>query len=82
MQSKCLTGKKRLKQLNVGNGLKNFIPDDDFILLVADTVQLWTLVCTVMNLWVSDLSEWKFFLLQRPNLFAICNNTFSKWWEG
>jgi hypothetical protein len=22
------------------------------------------------------------FLLQRPNLFAICNNTFSKWWEG
>jgi hypothetical protein len=23
-----------------------------------------------------------FFLLQRPNLFAICNNTFSKWWEG
>jgi hypothetical protein len=23
-----------------------------------------------------------FFLLERPNLFAICNNTFSKWWEG
>jgi hypothetical protein len=22
------------------------------------------------------------FLLERPNLFAICNNTFSKWWEG
>jgi hypothetical protein len=22
-----------------------------------------------------------FFLLERPNLFAICNNTFSKWWE-
>jgi hypothetical protein len=21
-------------------------------------------------------------LLERPNLFAICNNTFSKWWEG
>jgi hypothetical protein len=23
-----------------------------------------------------------FFLLERPNLFAICNNTFSKCWEG
>jgi hypothetical protein len=23
-----------------------------------------------------------FFLLERPSLFAICNNTFSKWWEG
>jgi hypothetical protein len=23
-----------------------------------------------------------FFLLERPNLFAICNNTFSKWWYG
>jgi hypothetical protein len=23
-----------------------------------------------------------FFLLERPNLFATCNNTFSKWWEG
>jgi hypothetical protein len=23
-----------------------------------------------------------FFLLEKPNLFAICNNTFSKWWEG
>jgi hypothetical protein len=23
-----------------------------------------------------------FFLLERLNLFAICNNTFSKWWEG
>jgi hypothetical protein len=23
-----------------------------------------------------------FLLLERPNLFAICNNTFSKWWEG
>jgi hypothetical protein len=22
------------------------------------------------------------FLLERLNLFAICNNTFSKWWEG
>jgi hypothetical protein len=22
------------------------------------------------------------FLLERPNLFAICNNTLSKWWEG
>jgi hypothetical protein len=20
--------------------------------------------------------------LRRPNLFTICNNTFSKWWEG
>jgi hypothetical protein len=20
-------------------------------------------------------------LLERPNLFAVCNNTFSKWWE-
>jgi hypothetical protein len=30
------------------------------------------------------LLEWCvfFFLLERPNLFAICNNTFSKWWEG
>jgi hypothetical protein len=26
--------------------------------------------------------ELLFFLLERPNLFAICNNTFSKWWEG
>jgi hypothetical protein len=24
----------------------------------------------------------KFFFVERPNLFAICNNTFSKWWEG
>jgi hypothetical protein len=23
-----------------------------------------------------------FFFVERPNLFAICNNTFSKWWEG
>jgi hypothetical protein len=23
-----------------------------------------------------------FLLLERPNLFAIYNNTFSKWWEG
>jgi hypothetical protein len=23
-----------------------------------------------------------FFSFERPNLFAICNNTFSKWWEG
>jgi hypothetical protein len=23
-----------------------------------------------------------FFLAWRPNLFASCNNTFSKWWEG
>jgi hypothetical protein len=23
-----------------------------------------------------------FFLLERANLFAICNSTFSKWWEG
>jgi hypothetical protein len=23
-----------------------------------------------------------FFLLERPNSFAICNNTLSKWWEG
>jgi hypothetical protein len=23
-----------------------------------------------------------FFLLERPNLFAVCNNTFGKWWEG
>jgi hypothetical protein len=23
-----------------------------------------------------------FFWLERPNLFAICNNTVSKWWEG
>jgi hypothetical protein len=23
-----------------------------------------------------------FFLLEKPNLFAFCNNTFSKWWEG
>jgi hypothetical protein len=22
------------------------------------------------------------FFLRRPNLFAICNNTFSKWWES
>jgi hypothetical protein len=22
-----------------------------------------------------------FFFAGRPNLFAICNNTFSKWWE-
>jgi hypothetical protein len=22
------------------------------------------------------------FFFERPNLFAICNNTFSKWWEG
>jgi hypothetical protein len=24
----------------------------------------------------------KFFFVKRPNLFAICNKTFSKWWEG
>jgi hypothetical protein len=23
-----------------------------------------------------------FFLLERPNLFAVCYNTFSKWWES
>jgi hypothetical protein len=23
----------------------------------------------------------KNFFLGRPNLFAVCNNTFSKWWE-
>jgi hypothetical protein len=23
-----------------------------------------------------------FFLVERPNLFAMSNNTFSKWWEG
>jgi extradiol dioxygenase family protein len=23
-----------------------------------------------------------FFFFEKPNLFAICNNTFSKWWEG
>jgi hypothetical protein len=23
-----------------------------------------------------------FFFFERPNLFAVCNNTFSKWWEG
>jgi hypothetical protein len=23
-----------------------------------------------------------FFFAYRPNLFAVCNNTFSKWWEG
>jgi acyl-CoA reductase-like NAD-dependent aldehyde dehydrogenase len=30
------------------------------------------------------LIKWIFLLLllERPNLFAICNNTFSKWWEG
>jgi hypothetical protein len=22
------------------------------------------------------------YFLRRPNLFAICNNTFSKWWES
>jgi hypothetical protein len=22
------------------------------------------------------------YFLERPNLFAVCNNTFSKWWEG
>jgi hypothetical protein len=24
----------------------------------------------------------KFFFVRRPNLFTICNNTFSKWWES
>jgi hypothetical protein len=24
----------------------------------------------------------EFFFFERPNLFAICNNTFSKWWVG
>jgi hypothetical protein len=23
-----------------------------------------------------------FLFFEKPNLFAICNNTFSKWWEG
>jgi hypothetical protein len=29
-----------------------------------------------------SLRQTVFFLLERPNLFAVCNNTFSKWWEG
>jgi hypothetical protein len=35
---------------------------------------------TVIHFIVSLI--YNFFLLERPNLFAICNNTFSKWWEG
>jgi hypothetical protein len=27
------------------------------------------------------LLGWNFFLLERPNLFAIGNNTFNKWWH-
>jgi hypothetical protein len=30
---------------------------------------------------ILDLST-RFFLLERLNLFATCDNTFSKWWEG
>jgi hypothetical protein len=41
------------------------------------------LVITVMYLTQRRHTSvyWRFFL-ERPNLFAICNNTFSKWWEG
>jgi hypothetical protein len=34
------------------------------------------------NLHNKELHTLHFFLLARPKLFAICNNTFSKWWEG
>jgi hypothetical protein len=30
----------------------------------------------------AGISSTGFFLLERPNLFVICTNTFSKWWEG
>jgi hypothetical protein len=42
-------------------------------------------VCMYVNINVYlHVYESEFFLLERPNLlvFAICNNTFSKWWEG
>jgi hypothetical protein len=36
-------------------------------------------------LWTSysadTVENFFFFFAGRPNLFAICNNTFSKWWE-
>jgi hypothetical protein len=31
---------------------------------------------------VEGVPYWQiFFFLRRPNLFAICNNTFSEWWD-
>jgi hypothetical protein len=39
---------------------------------------------TIAEHLLNDLPIWflVLFLLERPNLFEICNNTFSKWWEG
>jgi hypothetical protein len=44
--------------------------------LVATDVQI-QLHCSLHT----QLSIFFFFFAGRPNLFAICNNTFSKWWE-
>jgi hypothetical protein len=41
-------------------------------------VSMWPLIVAMELL----RKEIFFFWLERPNLFAVCNNTFSKWWEG